>query len=82
MDDGVSTAVIAQRDTPQIYQAPEYVFNHVALLRQSDSVDCWMTAFATCRNTCPDCACSSRITEPIGIGFVLSSHLFGGRQIG
>ena len=41
-----------------------------------------MTAFATCRDTRPDCACCERITEPGGIVSFLCEHLFGGREIG
>ena len=41
-----------------------------------------MTAFGTCRDTRPDCACCERITEPGGIVSFLCEHLFGGRQIG
>ena len=77
----MSTAVIAQRQKAPICQAPEYVFHRVALLRQSDSVSCWMTAFGMCRDTRPDCACCERITEPGGIASFLCEHLFGGRQI-
>ena len=76
-EDGVSTAVIAQRQTSPICQAPKHVFHRVALLRQSDSVDCWMTAFGTCRDTRPDCAWCERITEPGGIVSFLCWQLFG-----
>ena len=78
----MSTALKAQRQTSPICQVPKHVFNRVALLRQSDSVSCWMTAFDACRNTRPDGACCSPITEQIGIVSFLCEHLFGGRQIG
>ena len=41
-----------------------------------------MTAFGACRDTRPDGACCSPITEPIGIVSFLCEHLFGGRVIG
>ena len=78
----MSTAVIAQRETSPLCQTPEHVFNRVALFIQSHSVSCWMTAFGTCRDTRPDCACCERITQPGGIVSFISSQLFGHRQIG
>ena len=54
----------------------------MALLRQSDGVSCWMTAYGTCRDTHLECACCEPITEWVSIVSFLCEHLFGGRQIG
>ena len=70
-DDGVSTAVIAHRDTSPIYLARTY-FNRVSLFIQSHIVYWWMTAFGTCRDTRADFAFCLRIAEPVGIESFIS----------